>query len=172
MQHNPIGPLLSLSSTSFLTYILSWKKPNACILSKELHLKWITKNVCYFYNNFLMFRYFLLIVTILNLLFYVQALRSFFFPGCILAILKPWFETFYNLISNISTKLFTSSCGILSLNITFMLAFFQKSNNEPCNCVTNFFQNLSLPTAHTKCYTLSTWEAVYSANLPSSFPLN
>lgn len=113
----------------------------------------------------------LLIVTALNLLLYVLSLTSFFFSYN-LAILKACCQTpFHSLVFNISIKLSESPCGTLFLNITFMLSFFQKSNNDPCNCVTNFFQNLSLPNAHTKCYTVSGWEALYSAKFTLLFIL-
>ena len=94
----------------------------------------------------------------------------FFFYN--LSILKACCQTpFHGLIFNISIQPSASPRGILSLNITFMLSFFQKSNNDSCNCVTNFFQNLSLPNAHIKCYTVSRSEALYSAKFTLLFTL-
>lgn len=111
----------------------------------------------------------MLIITVLNLLLYGSYIN--FFPYN-LAILKACCQTpFHSLIFNISIKLSASPHGILSLNITLMLSFFQKSNNDSCKCVTNFFQNLSLPNAHTKCYTVSRWEALYSAKFTLLFTL-
>lgn len=99
--------------------------------------------------------------------------RLFFLSGSIWVISKPCCQTpFHSLISNISTRLSASPCGIRSLNITFMLSFFQKSNNELCNCVTNFFQNLSVSRAHTKCYGSYMRRFTFSKVLHPLYPLN
>lgn len=173
--NNPIAPPLPPPSTSFFTYILRWKRWNVCNFSKVLHLKWITQNVYLIYlTTFLGSHPFLLIVPVLNLLFYVLGLTWTFFFWLHFGHLKCFHQTsFHSLIFNISTKLSTPPCRILSLNVTFMFSFFQKSNNEACNCVTNFFQNLSLPSAHTKCDPVGTWEALCSAKcgIPFSFQI-
>lgn len=78
------------------------------------------------------------------------------FSGYILAIDKLSCQIlFHSLISNISTNVFTAPEEFFHSNTTFMLSFFQNSDNEPWNCVTNFLQDLSPPNPHIKCYSIA-----------------
>ena len=174
---NPIGlPLL------YLQVLYSWptcilKRLNTHSFSKVLHLKKnITQDIYLIYiKPFLMFKsFFKKLLLFLTYCFTSQVLHQLLLlSGCIWVISKPCCQTpFHSLISNISTKLSTSPYGILCLNITFLLSFFQKSNNELCNCVTNFFQNLSVPRAHTTWYGKYIRSFTFSKVLHSLYPPN
>lgn len=171
--HVTIFPLVLLS---YLQVLHSWPifwdgKDQMHIFLSALFEINHSKCIPYLYNHFFMFKAFFINCHCSSLTVLWPGPHNNFFPR-ILAILWDCCQTpFHSLISNVSIKFSTSPCGILSLNITFMLSFFQKSNNEPCNCVTNFFQNLSLPNAHTKCCTVSTWEALHSEKFTIPFIL-
>lgn len=92
------------------------------------------------------------------------------FSGYILAIDELSCQIlFHSLIPIISTNVFTTPEEFFYLNTMFMLSFFQNSDNEPWNRVTNFFQDLSAPSTHIECYSIALSDDLHIAQCSVPF---